>query len=201
MSREIVVAVTGASGAIYAKRLIEELSACKDLALHVIASDPGRYVYKLETGEDILNHLPEGVRLYDAGDFTAPFVSGSHRFDAMAVVPCTMATMAAIAHGTGQNIIHRAADVCLKERRVLILVPRETPLNIVHIENMLKCARMGALILPAMPAFYHRPKNLNELVDFVVARIMEHLGIPSDLIRPWPSTILDPPLSARQGGD
>ncbi|SFM90081.1 UbiX family flavin prenyltransferase [Thermodesulforhabdus norvegica] len=192
MSREIIVGITGASGAVYARRLIEELASYRDVVLHVIASSAGRYVYEFEIGEDISKDLPDGVRFYQAGDFTAPFVSGSHRFNAMVVVPCTMATMAAIASGTGRNIIHRTADVCLKERRLLILVPRETPLNMVHIENMLKCARMGAVILPAMPAFYHKPESLNDLVDFIVARIMEHLGIQNDLIKPWPSVISDP---------
>lgn len=183
--REIVVAVTGASGSMYAKRLIGELGRFGDIRLHIAISDPGRYVYRLETGEDISHHLPEEATLYTAGDFTAPFVSGSHRVHAMVVIPCTMATLAAIAHGTAQNIIHRAADVCIKERRLLILVPRETPLNTVHLENMLTCARMGTIILPAMPAFYHHPKNVEGIIDFVVSRVLDHLGIENNLIVPW----------------
>jgi flavin prenyltransferase len=123
--------------------------------------------------------------LYDENDFTAPFASGSFRCEGMVVVPCTMGTLGGIAAGISQNLIHRAADVCLKERRKLVLVPRETPLNQIHLENMLRLSRAGGIVLPAMPGFYHHPQSVTDLVRFVVARILEQLGIAQDLVKPW----------------
>lgn len=183
----VVVAVSGASGAPYARVLIRELAKVGSIALTVIASKAGLFVYELETGVSLTNDLPEGVRFYFEDDFTAPFASGSVPLKAMVIVPCTMATLAAIAWGNGRNLIHRVADVCLKERRRLILVPRETPLHEGHLENMLRCAKLGALILPAMPGFYHKPFSVEDMVNFVVARILDHLGISQNLIGEWRS--------------
>lgn len=185
MRDSMVVAITGASGAIYARFLIRELARNEGIDLNVIVSRAGFFVYKLETGVSIDQDLPENVRLYREEDFTAPFASGSVPLKAMVIVPCTMATMAAVAWGNGRNLIHRVADVCLKEKRRLILVPRETPLHEGHIESMLRCSKLGAVILPAMPGFYHRPSSVEDLVNFVVARILDHLGLPNNLSRIW----------------
>lgn len=181
----VVVAITGASGAIYAKYLIRELFKNEGVNLNVIISRAGSFVYKLEIGTPIDQDLPENVRLYQEEDFTAPFASGSFPLKAMVIVPCTMSTLAAIAWGNGRNLIHRAADVCLKEKRPLILVPRETPLHEGHLESMLRCARLGATVLPAMPGFYHKPSSVEDLVNFVVARILDHLGLPNNISRIW----------------
>jgi 4-hydroxy-3-polyprenylbenzoate decarboxylase len=183
----IVVAVTGASGAPYARGLIRELARRDEIRLTVISSRAGEFVYELEIGVPLKEDLPLGVNFYGEDDFTAPFASGSTSLRAMVIVPCTMATLGAIACGNGRNLIHRVADVCLKERRTLILVPRETPLHEGHLENMLKCARLGAVILPAMPGFYHKPSSVDDLVDFIVARILDHLKLPHDIVKEWNS--------------
>ena len=183
--QHIVVAVTGASGAPYARALLRALTSNPDIQVHLITSSAGRLVYALEIGAPIEDDLPEGIRLYGEKDFTAPFASGSFPCAGMAVVPCTMGTLAAIAHGISQNLIHRAADVCLKERRRLVLVAREMPLSAIHLGNMLRVHEAGGIILPPMPGFYHQPKTMDDLVRFVVARILDQLGIPQDLIPPW----------------
>ncbi|MEJ5301278.1 MAG: UbiX family flavin prenyltransferase [Thermodesulforhabdaceae bacterium] len=183
----VVVAVTGASGAPYAQRLIKELVKQDELILTVMASDAGLFVYHLETGVSLKDDLPPGVRFYGENDFLAPFASGSTPLKAMVIAPCTMATLGAIAWGNGRNLIHRTADVCLKEKRTLVLVPRETPLHEGHLENMLRCARLGAVILPAMPGFYHKPSSIDDLVNFVVARILDHLKINHRLVGNWSS--------------
>ena len=176
--------MTGASGALYTRKLLEVIAAGK-FSVHLIASRAGKLVYELETGRRIEEDLPKGVRTYDESDFTAPPASGSFRSEGMVIVPCTMGTLGAIAAGISQNLIHRAADVCLKERRPLVLVARETPLNQIHLENMLKLSRAGAIILPAMPGFYHKPQNLDDIAAFIAARILDQLGIPHKLVPPW----------------
>ncbi|SMC24819.1 4-hydroxy-3-polyprenylbenzoate decarboxylase [Desulfacinum hydrothermale DSM 13146] len=183
-SKPIVVGVTGASGAPYARRLLQVL-ADAGLPVHLVASSAGRLVYKLETGRSLEEDLPAGVRLFGEDQFTAPMASGSFQTRGMVIVPCTMATLAAVAQGLANNLIQRAADVCLKERRPLIVVPRETPLNAVHLKNMLTLCQAGALILPPMPGFYHRPETVQDLVDFVVARILDHLGVEHSLGARW----------------
>ncbi len=183
-TQNIIVAITGASGAAYAKRLLRSIPPGR-YAVHLVASEAGRLVYEMETGHPLHADVPEGIRIYGSADFTAPFASGSFPCAGMAVVPCTMGTLGAIAHGFSQNLIHRAADVCLKERRPLVLVPRETPLNRIHIANMLRASEAGAIILPAMPGFYHKPVSVDDIVDFVVARILDQLGIPQNLLPPW----------------
>lgn len=183
-TRRIVVAVTGASGAPYARRLLHWLSE-RDFEVHLVASSAGRLVYRLETGAPLESDLPEGIRLHGEKDFAAPIASGSFRTRGMVVVPCTMGTLGAIAGGLSTNLIHRAADVCLKERRPLVLVPRETPLNRIHLANMLRVSEAGGILLPPMPGFYHKPESIGDLVDFVVARILDQLDIPQDLTPPW----------------
>ena len=139
--------------------------------------------------EAFLNHryqVPDGqLRVFGREEWFAPVASGSNPADAMVICPCTMGTMAAVAAGLSQNLIERAADVMLKENRLLIIVPREMPFSVIHLENMLKLARSGAVILPANPGFYHHPQTVQDLVDFVVARILDHLGVKHNLIARW----------------
>jgi flavin prenyltransferase len=182
--KNLIIAVTGASGAAYARNLLRSIPRDR-FDIHLVSSEAGRLVYELETGRPLSEDLPFGIRIYSETDFTAPFASGSFPCAGMVVVPCTMGTLGAIAAGLSQNLIHRAADVCLKERRPLILVPRETPLNRIHLTNMLKSAEAGAIILPAMPGFYHKPGSVDKVVDFVVARILDQLGIAHDLVPVW----------------
>ena len=187
--KHLVVAVTGASGAPYARELLRAIPR-EAICVHLVASGAGRLVYKIETGVELADDLPPGIVLYDEKDFTAPFASGSFPVMGMAVVPCSMGTLASVACGISQNLIHRAADVCLKERRRLVLVARETPLSSIHLQNMLRVSEAGGIILPAMPGFYHHPETVDDLVRFVVARIMEQLGIPQDFVPPWGSSLI-----------
>lgn len=187
--KHIVVAITGASGAPYARALLRHLAEAGDgIRVHLVASSAGRLVYKLEMGVALEDDLPADIRVYDEKDFTAPCASGSFPTAGMVVVPCSMGTLGALAGGLSQNLIHRAADVCLKEGRRLILVPRETPLNRIHLANMLRLAEAGATILPAMPGFYHSPRNLEDLVRFITARILDQLRLEQHLVPPWEGT-------------
>lgn len=195
-TRPLVLAITGASGAPYALRLLRLL----DRAAHPVQltiSPSGAEVLKAECGIDLdLNPERfdfrafgelEGSRLvyHHHADFAAGIASGSFPTAGMVVCPCSMSTLAAVAHGFGTNLITRAADVHLKERRRLVLVPRETPLNLVHLENMAAVTRAGAVVLPAMPGFYHRPRGLEDLVDFMVGRISDHLGLGLEVGPRW----------------
>lgn len=182
--KNLIVAVTGASGAIYAQRLLRALPR-DQFDIFLVSSDAGRLVYELEIGRPLAEDVPPGTRSFPESDFTAPFASGSFPCAGMAVVPCSMGTLGAIAAGLSRNLVHRAADVCLKERRPLVLVPRETPLGRIHLENMLRAHEAGATILPAMPGFYHRPGSVEEIADFIVARILDRLGIEHSLVPPW----------------
>ena len=198
MHDPIALAITGASGAPYALRLLEcLLDAGRPVQLMI--SDAGRETLGIECGL----HLPESVEQqrmvlagrFDAGEdrlrvfggreWSAPVASGSNAPRALVVCPCSMGTLSAIAHGSSDSLIERAADVALKEGRKLILVPRETPLSAIHLENMLKLARLGVTILPPSPGFYHQPSSVQELVDFVVARILDHLGVQQRLTPRW----------------
>ncbi|WP_394821915.1 UbiX family flavin prenyltransferase [Pendulispora albinea] len=187
---KIVVGVTGASGAPYAKRLLAVLDqrrrASGDVELAVCLSPTAPEVWSLECGGDVREHLREmGVPVWGLRDYRAPFASGSAGWQTMIIVPCSMGTAARIAHGISDSLLTRAADVMLKERRRLILVPRETPLSVIHLENLTALARAGATILPAMPAFYSNPRTLEDAVDGVVARILDQAGIGNDLMRRW----------------
>jgi flavin prenyltransferase len=186
--KQLIVAITGASGAPYVRMLLHTLAA--ELHIHLVASQAGRMVYELEIGKALADDLPDGVSVYSEKDFTAPFASGSFLSEGMVVAPCSMGSLAAIANGISQNLIHRAADVCLKEGRRLVLVPRETPLNAIHLKNMLTLSRAGAIILPAMPGFYHQPQKVDDLVKFIVARIIEQLHLPQTLMPPWEPGLL-----------
>ena len=194
----ITLAMTGASGADYTLRLFE---CCLRDNIHVqfITSQPGQIVLGMETelkltgtpqkmSQQLAAHFradPGLISVYSRDQWTAPPASGSSVADAMVVCPCSMGTLASIAIGSSDNLIHRAADVAIKERRTLILVPRETPFSAIHLENMLKLARLGVVILPPNPGFYHGVSEVSELVDFVVARILDQLGIENDLAPRW----------------
>ena len=198
MPETICLALTGASGMPYGIRLLECLleAGCH---VQLLYSQAAQVVAKQEMGlelparaKDAAEHfrrqyaaLPGTLEVYGREEWFAPVASGSNPPDAMVVCPCTMGTLAAIAQGLADNLIERAADVVLKERRKLILVPRETPLSAIHLENMLRLAHAGAVILPPNPGFYHQPQSVQAVVDFVVARILDQLGVPHALMQRW----------------
>jgi len=181
----LVVAVTGASGMLYARELFAFLNHCPDLEVHAVVSEAGEQVLHLELGLDVRGLVGPGVMVYHSKDFAAPLASGSFQMRGMVVIPCTMGTLGAIAQGQSRNLVHRAAEVTLKERRPLILVVRETPLSLVHLRNLLAAAEAGATIFPAMPGFYQRPQNLAEMARNFVGRILDHLGLEHDLSKRW----------------
>ena len=198
MSKTICLAFTGASGMPYGMRLLECLLAagCRVQLLHSqVAQVVARQEMNLELParpadtEVLLRErfasLPGRLAVYGREEWFAPVASGSNPPDAMVICPCTMGTLAAIAQGLAANLIERAADVALKEGRTLVLVPRETPLSIIHLENMLRLARAGAVILPPNPGFYHHPQGIADLVDFVVARVLDQLKVPHALMSRW----------------
>ena len=181
----VLVAVTGASGVVYGVRLVEVLL---DLGVRVdaVVTEAARRVSQLEEGYDVRERLAEmGVRVYGERDIDAPYASSSSAPDAMVVAPCSTRTLAAIACGLADNLVTRAALAVLRLRRPLVLVVRETPLGVTELENMLRAARAGAVILPASPAFYHRPKTVKDMVDFVVGKVLDVLGIEHRLYRRW----------------
>jgi len=194
----ICVAMTGASGAAYGMRLVEVLLTA-GIHVYLLISDAARVVCKEELGLD-LPEKPEGVTrflnthfgtepgllsVYAPHDWYSPVASGSNAPRAMVICPCSGGTLAAIAHGLSDNLTERAADVMLKEGRKLVLVPRESPVSTIHLENMLSLARMGVRILPASPGFYHRPQRIEDLVDFMVARVLDQIGVPNQIGRRW----------------
>ena len=180
----LIIAVTGASGVIYSKRLLEVLKE-KNVEVHLIFSNASEKLidHELNTTKDELKKF--ATKTYKEDDFYSPLASGSFLTDGMIVIPCSTKTVAGIAHGYSENLILRAADVTLKENRKLILVPRETPLNAVHLRNQLELAMQGVVILPAMPAFYHKPKKIEDLVDFIVGKVLDSIGIHHNLFERW----------------
>jgi len=181
---KVVVGVTGASGAIYALNLLKLLSR-KNVETCVIVSRPAETIIRHELGLSKGDLFELASEHYEIDDLAAPISSGSQRFDAVAVVPCSMGSLAAIAQGYSNNLLLRVVDVALKERRKVVLVPRETPLNAVHLRNMLWLSKLGVLIAPACPGFYHRPKSIQDLVDFIVEKIATHIGLQEELYEPW----------------
>ncbi len=179
-----VVAVTGASGMIYARELLAYFRGRPDLELHFVISAAGEQVLALELGLTPQELAPEAVR-HRVDDFSAPLASGSFRARAMVVIPCTMGSLGAIAQGAGRNLIHRAAEVFLKERRPLILVVRETPMSLIHLRNLVRAAEAGAVIFPACPGFYHRPRTLDELARQFAGRVLDQLGLEHRLGPRW----------------
>lgn len=171
--KKIVLAITGASGSIYAKRLMERLKGHPDLEVGVVCSSNAGTVWEAELSEPF--DIP--FRTYVKSDFYAPFASGSARYEHMVIVPCSMGTLGRIAHGISDDLITRAADVILKERRQLICVVRETPYSLIHLDNMKRVTEAGGIIMPASPSFYSQPKDFTELADTVVDRIVDHLGL------------------------
>ena len=178
----ILVAMTGASGALYAQRLLDNLDP-RHHEIHVVLSNYARAVIEEELPEGL--HLPQGAQTHSVKSMNAPFASGSNPLDAMVIMPCSMGTLGRIAHGFSEDVLLRAADVMLKERKKLILVPRETPLNLVHIKNFELLVLAGATILPANPSFYTRPTSIEQVVDTVVARVLDHLGVPQNIMPRW----------------
>jgi 4-hydroxy-3-polyprenylbenzoate decarboxylase len=178
---KLVIAATGASGSIYLQRLLEQID-CGAHEVHLVMSAYAREVAKQEL-DDL--KIPAEVSHHSEGDMNVPFVSGSARFDAMVIVPCSMATLGRIASGSSDSVLLRAADVFLKERRKLILVPRETPWNLIHARNVVTLLEAGAIILPAVPSFYSRPNSLTAVVDTVVWRILDQIGLPSPGAYRW----------------
>lgn len=211
---EFTVAITGASGSIYAQRTLMHMAASGVVEhINLILSEAAKTVAKVETGTDLtvaergtINRwvgLPADsrlIQLHRLDNVAARPASGSHPQEGMVIVPCSMGTLGAIASGAGTNLIHRAADVTLKENRRLLLVPRETPYNAIHLENMLRLSRAGAHIIPASPGFYHRPKTIEALVDHLVFRILDHLGVPHSRATEWKGEQEQPQelLSARE---
>lgn len=195
--KKIIVGITGASGAVIGERLVRALleAGCE---VHAVISPSGVTVFReerdLELGKthadlrrNFLRHFGDAPRLRVAAadDFAAKISSGSSSIDAMVVAPCSMSTAGCIAHGVTMNLIHRAASVSLKERRTLVLVPRESPLSTIHLENLLKLSQAGVYIVPATTAFYHKPKNTDEMVDFTVGRVLDILKIKNKLFKRW----------------
>ena len=191
--RPIVFAITGASGAPYAVRLLEQLVAARR-PVQLIVSSHGLRLLRTETelkGVDDLRQAVGAARwdryvtVYDDADRGAAPASGSALSAGMVICPCSMGTLSAVSAGASRSLVERAADVALKERRKLVLVTRETPLSAIHLENMLRLTRAGAVVMPASPGFYHRPQRIDELVDFIVARVLDHLGVPQGLVARW----------------
>jgi 4-hydroxy-3-polyprenylbenzoate decarboxylase len=181
---EIVVGISGASGVQYGIRLLEALKA-KGCTTHLIITDSARKIIEIETSSPPREVEGLATHVYAPKDFSAPVASGSHLFDALVVIPCSMGTLSGIACGSSDTLITRCADVCLKEKRRLILVPRETPLSLIQLRNMVAASEAGAVILPACPAFYSQPKSLAELVDVLVGRVLDLLGLENDLYNRW----------------
>ncbi|MEW6584474.1 MAG: flavin prenyltransferase UbiX [Nitrospirota bacterium] len=192
---DFVVGLTGASGSIYGVRLVQEL-VLKNHHVDLVVTSAGALVMKEEIGvsdkEEIMELIMSfprkkkgAVKIWANDDFEAPFLSGTSAPEAVIVIPCSMGKLAAIAHGISSNVLERTADVALKEKRKLVLVVRETPLSIIHLENMVRASKAGAHILPAMPAFYHHPKTIDDMVNFVVGKVLNVLGIDHKLFRGW----------------
>jgi len=195
--KSFIVAITGASGSIYGIRLIEGLLKSKH-KVHLVISKQAFSIIKIETGINWTGNTAseiekkiqkyfssKNIKYYSENNLSAPFSSGSFITDGMFVVPCSMKTLSGIANGYANNLIERAADVMLKEGRRLILSPREMPFSAVHLENMLKLARLGVKIIPPVPAFYHKPKNINDIVDFVAGKILDSAELKHNLFKRW----------------
>ncbi len=193
--KRLIVGITGASAGIYGIRLLEVLTQHEDIEVHLTISASGARALSEELQLEVdLNNFEltsligissPRVIYHHESDIAAPIASGSFRTEGMIVVPCSMGSVASIANGMSRNLIQRAADVCIKEKRPLVLVPRETPLSPIHLENMLKLSRLGVCVLPAMPGFYHFPKDVDDLLNFIITKILDQFGIDTKLIQRW----------------
>ena len=179
---QLALAITGASGAIYPKLFLDYIKSISNVELTVVASENAKRIFIEENGIDLREYWP---KIHNTKDFDVPFVSGSAKIDALIVLPCSMGTLGRIANGVSDDNITRGADVCLKEKRKLILVPRETPLSAIHLENMHKLSLAGATILPAMPSFYTNPVSKEEIAATVVARVLDHVNLEHNLMKRW----------------
>jgi 4-hydroxy-3-polyprenylbenzoate decarboxylase len=193
--RRIGLSITGASGAVYGLRVLEELLRADGVEVHLTISPSAQKVLKIEHGitVDLQKFDPSALHVSNAekvhyhpyDDVSAPPASGSFRMQALAIVPCSMGCVGAIAHGLSDDLIQRSADVMIKERRRLVIVPRETPLSAIHLENLLTLAKLGVTVLPASPGFYGKPRKVEEMVDFIVARVLDHLQVEHQLGPRW----------------
>ncbi|PIE23062.1 MAG: aromatic acid decarboxylase [Planctomycetota bacterium] len=199
--------MSGSSGAIYGLRLVEALTAAGH-EVELIVSEPARRVLKYEEGLDLLAKPlpveelfahPERIHLHDNKAVEAAPASGSAGIEAVVICPCSMGTLARVAHGYSIGLIERAADVAMKEGRKLLMVPRETPLSVIHLENMLKLARLGVVVMPASPGFYHRPKSFEDLVDFVIGKILHRLDVDNPVHKRWETPVNPPAGDATLG--
>jgi 4-hydroxy-3-polyprenylbenzoate decarboxylase len=181
----IIIGITGATGAIYGIRLLEVLASRKDIETHLVISEAGEKTIAYETKQPISDIRKLASYSYDVGDISAPISSGSFLWDGMIIAPCTVKTMSALANSYSENLLVRAGDVTLKERRKLVLVVRETPLHLGHLRNMARLTEMGAIIMPPMPAFYHQPRTVQDIVDHTVGKILDIFDIKHDLFRRW----------------
>src|SRR5262245_48070804 len=195
--KSITIGITGASGSIYAQRLLVLLNESSDVGrIDLVISQAGIRVVGEELGikvagtdsrvvRELIGQESEKVLLHQASDIGATIASGSYLSDAMVIITCSMGSLGAIASGITRDLIHRAADVMLKENRLLILAPRETPLNVIHLENMLKLARLGVRIIPLMPSYYHHPKTIDDLIDHFIHRLLDHMGVTHEQQTRW----------------
>lgn len=189
---DYVIGITGASGSIYGIRLIQELGR-RNHNVNVVITSAGKKVIAEELGVASIEQMDKlglaeisyNVRIWENDNFEAPFMSGSNAPEAVVIIPCSMGKLAAVANGISGNLLERIADVALKERKQLILVVRETPISLIHLENMVKVTKAGATVLPAMPAFYHHPETVDDLVNFIVGKVLNLLGIEHKLFKGW----------------
>lgn len=194
--RRLIVGLTGATGSILGIRLLEALKR-SDVETHLIVSNWARRTLEHETSYTLKQVTALATVYHNQANMAAEISSGSFITEGMVVIPCSMRTLANIAHGTGESLIHRAADVVLKERRKLVLVTRESPLSELHLENMLKLARMGVVIVPPMPAFYNKPKSIDDIIDHIVARVLDQLAVPAPFAKRWDG-VMDRPEAATE---
>lgn len=185
MNSEIVIGISGASGVIYGIRLLEELKKNEDVIVHLIISEPAKQIIGIETEYRVSDVEALADHIWKNNEFTASIASGSHKTCGMVIVPCSMKTLASIANGFSDTLIGRAADICLKEDRRLVLVPRETPLSLIDLENMVKVRSAGAAVLPACPGLYPKPQTVDEMIDFVAGRVLDLLDVEHDLYKRW----------------
>lgn len=185
----LIVGITGATGAIYGIRLMEVLSGISSVETHLVVSKVGGDNIESETGWTVDRVKALATRTYDVEDVGAPLASGSFKTDGMIIAPCTVKTMSALANSYTENLIIRAGDVTLKERRRLVVLFRETPLNLGHLRNMARVTEMGAIVLPPVPAFYHRPKSIQDIVDQTVGKVLDLFGVEHDLYRRWDGAV------------
>jgi 4-hydroxy-3-polyprenylbenzoate decarboxylase len=183
MQKRIIIGMTGASGVQYGIRLVEVLNG--NAETYLVLSEQARALIEYETDVNVDSLIKKATFHYSDDDFMSPIASGSFKWDAMVIVPCTMKTLSSVANGFADTLIGRAADVTIKEGRKLILVPREMPLSLIHLENMVKAQKAGCVVMPACPGFYNKPKTIDDLVDNVVGRILDQVGIDNDIFQRW----------------